>query len=109
MTQYFHTKSFFFFYSFYTFYYEILRERIIIFLLISPEVSNYLNLIKQDTEELEIVIIDEKIQSVTKVEWKKYINEQVENLAFKSFREGNRQKSKTKHTYILEGCSLVIE
>ena len=48
-------------------------------------------------EELDIVITDEEIQSVTKVKWKKYIHEEVESLALKSLIEENSQKSKTKH------------
>ena len=59
--------------------------------------GDFVNLIKQDMEELDIVITDEEIQSVTKVQWKKYIHEEVESLALKSLTEENSQKSKTKH------------
>ena len=49
--------------------------------------GDFVNLIKQDMEELDIVITDEEIQSVTKVQWKKYIHEEVESLALKSLTE----------------------
>ena len=37
--------------------------------------GDFVHLIKQDMEELEIVVTDEEIQSVKKVQWKKFVNE----------------------------------
>lgn len=59
--------------------------------------GDFVYLIKQDMEDLDLELTEEEIQICTKIQWKKFIHERVKYFALFSLTEENKHKSKTKH------------
>ena len=63
--------------------------------------GDFLYLIKQDLEDLDLDLTEEEIQICTKIQWKKFMNESVKDFALFSLTEEQKQKLK-KNIYILK-------
>ena len=59
--------------------------------------GDFVYLIKQDMEDLDLDLTEEEIQICTKIQWTKFIHERVKYFALFSLTEENKHKSKTKH------------
>ena len=59
--------------------------------------GDFVYLIKQDMEDLDLDLTEEEIQICTKIQWNKFIHERVKYFALFSLTEENKHKSKTKH------------
>ena len=59
--------------------------------------GDFVALVKEDIETLNIDLSEEEITLITKLQWKKYVHEKVRTGALKWLVEENMSKSKTKH------------